>query len=495
MVWLRTIAAAAALLVAGHLAGGEARAQLLIAEPGTSGDQLMFFYDATPGRTAFLVVSNTSPDTLTLQIDWYSQDLSQRLASGFQVLTAGANVVLDPGQVQNVPGNAGLTVVTPIVSGTDTRPVVPAPLRDTDRTASSGSLVGGFTLATLSSNSAFGQNPLARVAVDAAGNRAPAGAIVDGTTIRYQRIAPDLLQIPFYFNPASGQLTNRAFFAAFEDRYGATDFTIGGVSLDVGFGLLDATGNNFANGTIPVNGVTFTDLQTLAGSTPFTSSGKALLGHDDPLPANGNLLGLMSQSLGTFAVGQGMPGYFADRGQDPRFVDNGDGTVTDKQTGLQWEQKTGAVGDPFDLSDDHNVNNQYTWTATGGPDGTVFTSFLAGLNNGATGVGNCTGNGTTQAGGFAGHCDWRLPTVTELKTIVDTTVPGCGTGTKACIDPIFGPTPFGPEGIGLTGSYWTATIAAADDSLVFAVDFEDGSTRTFKRVNIALVARAVRGGK
>ncbi len=497
MVFSRMMAAALSLLVAGHVASGEARAQLLIAEPGTSGDQLIFFYDATPGRAAFLVVSNTSPDTLTLQIDWYSQDLSQRLATGFQVLTAGANVILDPGQVQEVPGNAGLTVVTPIVSGTDTRPIVPAPLRETDPTASSGSLVGGFTLATLSSNSAFGQNPLARVAVDAAGNRAPAGAIVDGSTIRYQRIAPDLLQIPFYFNPASGQLTNRAFLAAFEDRYGATGFSIGGVSLEVGFGLIDATGNNFANGTIPVNGVTFTDLQTLAGSTLFTSSGKALLGLDDPLPENGNLLGLMSQSLGTFAVGQVMPGFFGDRGQNPRFVDNGDGTVTDRQTGLQWEQKTGVINGAPNFAEPRDVNNQYTWSATAGPDGTVFTSFLAGLNNGATGVGNCTGNGTTQAGGFAGRCDWRLPTIAELRTIVDTTVPGCGSGTAACIDPIFGPTAFGTDGInGLPGLYWSATIAAANDGVVLTVDFEDGSLDSdTPRFSTATAARAVRGGR
>ena len=136
--------------------------------------------------------------------------------------------------------------------------------------------------------------------------------------------------IPFYFNPAGGTLTNRAFVAAFEDRYAASGFSIGPVSVNLGAALLDATGNNFANGNLPVSGVAFTDLQTFAGGTPFTSSGKVLLGLNDPLPANANLLGLMSQSLGTFAVGQGMPGYFGDRGQGDRFVDNGDGTVTDR---------------------------------------------------------------------------------------------------------------------------------------------------------------------
>ena len=42
-----------------------------------------------------------------------------------------------------------------------------------------------------------------------------------------------------------------------------------------------------------------------------------------------------TQLLCTPAVKGGVP---------PRFVDNGDGTVTDNQTGLQWEKKTTTVG-------------------------------------------------------------------------------------------------------------------------------------------------------
>jgi hypothetical protein len=45
----------------------------------------------------------------------------------------------------------------------------------------------------------------------------------------------------------------------------------------------------------------------------------------------------------------------------PRFVDNGDGTVTDNQTGLQWEKKTTAVGSVANLADPHDVDNAYTW--------------------------------------------------------------------------------------------------------------------------------------
>jgi hypothetical protein len=136
----------------------------------------------------------------------------------------------------------------------------------------------------------------------------------------------------------------------------------------------------------------------------------------------------------------------------PRFVDNGDGTVTDNDTGLMWEKKTtdGSV---------HDVNKTYTWSQAGnsGPWGTVFTEFLAALNDEPT---------HNPAHCFAGYCDWRLPKVNEdcmgwtgttwdywhcydkvkeLESILYSTP--C---TKSpCIDDIFGPT--------REGWYWSFT--------------------------------------
>jgi hypothetical protein len=62
-----------------------------------------------------------------------------------------------------------------------------------------------------------------------------------------------------------------------------------------------------------------------------------------------------------------------------RFIDNGDGTVTDVDTGLQWEQKNASdtVEDP---SNPHDVDNRYLWSAPSDTSfsrsGTVFTDFL-----------------------------------------------------------------------------------------------------------------------
>ncbi len=402
------------------------------------------------------MVSNFSPTALTVEIAWYPQDLTQRLATQFQALPSGGNVVLDTSQVQNVNGNAGLAVVTPVMSAADARPVVP-PLRNDDRpTASSGALAGGFTLADFSTNSAFGQNPLARVAVDAAGQRAAAGALVDGTAIRYQQIQPAALVVPFYFNPGGGTaLTNRAILALFQDLYTANRFDIGPRSLTLTAAFLDAAGNAVGQGSLPVSGVAFTDVQSLAGPTPLTSSGKIRFTSDTPLTgANANLLGLMSQSLGTFAVGQGLPGYFA---KQDRFVDNGDGTITDRQTHLQWEKKEANVFGAL-----HDVDNKYTWSAAGGgtlPNGTLFTEFLGMLNN-------CTSSdGKTDANaGFAGHCDWRLPTIGELQTLLL----GPFECANPCIDPIFDPTAVN------SNLYWSASTTVRDSTDVWGINFKNG---------------------
>jgi len=169
----------------------------------------------------------------------------------------------------------------------------------------------------------------------------------------------------------------------------------------------------------------------------------------------------------------------ARAGTSCRYLDNGDGTVSDLNTGLMWEEKTGTAGGSPDATDVHNVNNTYTWSSSGeAPDGTAFTTFLYGLNGGTS------SNGVSTSGCFAGHCDWRLPIIEELAGIVDLSATGCGSGSP-CIDPTFGPTQ--------SYAYWSATTEAGYPGYAWYVFFGHGNVGYNVKPNDFYV-RAVRSG-
>ncbi|HSP96523.1 MAG TPA: DUF1566 domain-containing protein, partial [Candidatus Dormibacteraeota bacterium] len=143
-----------------------------------------------------------------------------------------------------------------------------------------------------------------------------------------------------------------------------------------------------------------------------------------------------------------------------RFVDNRDGTVTDQKTGLAWEQKDALDGSP-NPSDPHDADNLYAWSSSGSaPDGTLFTSFLFGLNAGTS------PDGLATSGCFTGHCDWRLPTSEELAGIVNETLGTCAGGEGPCIDPALGPMQ--------ADGYWSATTFSRNASRAWLVDFSSG---------------------
>jgi hypothetical protein len=167
-----------------------------------------------------------------------------------------------------------------------------------------------------------------------------------------------------------------------------------------------------------------------------------------------------------------------------RFTDNGDGTVTDAETGLTWEKKgrlddvpvacTGAGVCP----DPHDADNQYTYSADNplGPPGTAHTVFLAQLNAG---------------GGFAGHTDWRLPTLAELQSLADY-ADAIAPVTAAAFDAGCSPS---CTGIGCSctaaAPYWTDDLVPSVSGNAWLVEFGDGSVLNDTR-DTDYAARAVR---
>jgi len=173
----------------------------------------------------------------------------------------------------------------------------------------------------------------------------------------------------------------------------------------------------------------------------------------------------------------------ASKGVSCRYVDNGDGTVSDLDTLLQWEKKDDNGGI-------HDKDALYTWSSrlNGEFDGTAISVLVQHLSF------NCqtaSGNGATVIlRGFAGYCDWRLPSVAELKSLVDLSAPGCGGGSP-CIDGVFNN---GTDGFTQPANYWSSSSTFNSALPAWFVHFASG-VAGYTNKTLPLYARAVRGGR
>ena len=165
-------------------------------------------------------------------------------------------------------------------------------------------------------------------------------------------------------------------------------------------------------------------------------------------------------------AGTGQDGEFQN-GLDRAYVDNGDGTVTDTNTGLMWEK----------LSRDGSIHDKellYTWAQ-------AFAVKVAGLN----------------ALAFAGYTDWRVPNVNELYSLAKldqyspavsspafhwNCVVGCTVLTCSCT-------------YTQLAVYWTSTSEQQyPGAAAWVVGFHDGTVFRRDKVHTPAHVRAVRGG-
>jgi hypothetical protein len=152
------------------------------------------------------------------------------------------------------------------------------------------------------------------------------------------------------------------------------------------------------------------------------------------------------------------------------YVDNGDGTITDLNTGLMWEKKSGDGGL-------HDKGNRYHWSGNR-PEDTIW-DWLDDVN----------AEGGT---GFAGYNDWRIPNVKELQSIIDYE------RFIFSVDPVFN-TGCAPPCTVTTCSctasarYWSATSSAEYRHYAWIVSFYSGWAHIAAKSNVFRV-RAVRGG-
>jgi hypothetical protein len=145
------------------------------------------------------------------------------------------------------------------------------------------------------------------------------------------------------------------------------------------------------------------------------------------------------------------------KGNQPAFKDNGDGTITDLNTGLIW-QKTPP-------------NQTYHWQQA--------------MNYADTLV-------------LAGKSDWRLPTIKELLSIADFN--GSSRTKTPYIDTeyfdYYDPQEFG-QNRPIDGQYWSSTKSVAttmrNDQSSFGFNFTDGRIKAYPRERLNGFVRCVRG--
>ena len=138
-------------------------------------------------------------------------------------------------------------------------------------------------------------------------------------------------------------------------------------------------------------------------------------------------------------------------GPDPSYTDNGDGTITDNNTGLMWQQDMGAK-----ISYADATSKADTLT-------------------------------------LGDYTDWRVPTIKELYSLILFTGRVSGeTAVSMFIDTNYFTQPIGDTGIGereIDAQTWSATeyvgLTMVDDETVFGVNFVDGRIKGYPKVKAA----------
>jgi hypothetical protein len=270
--------------------------QLPLETPESVGDQLIYYYDARADFTTFITLRNGSDSELTLSLLFYGPTFSTPFSKAV-TLAGGALTIIDVGSLRGagLPAQPGVAIATPVnLAG---------------QAISTGALTGNFTVANLLTGSAFGANAAARSAFDSQLNTPPHGTPLGPQTAVLETIRPRTALLAAYYDPSSlapvSSSGNQLIFINFQDTYEPTySATIGSTTWNVR--ATRANGAGIADGTFTANGVTVSDLASVAGPGVNGAAGSILFLAESDTPTLNRLV-YFAESLGTFGTGYLLP--------------------------------------------------------------------------------------------------------------------------------------------------------------------------------------------
>jgi hypothetical protein len=266
--------------------------------PGSQGDQLIFYYDARAGFTSFLTVRKVLPGETNVSIVFYGPTFSTPFTRTISIGEGNVRVI-DVGALREdgLPSQQGIAFAHVVDGG---EPVT------------SFALTGNFTVANLATGSAWGGPALAREARNTADDSFPSlGTEIDGSTVAFQTIQPQGLELAGYYNPETlapvESRGNQVIFVSFEDVPGETfGATVGSTMWNVFATRSD--GDVVADSEFTANGVTETDLVSLLGDDANGSAGGVRFTTFGFTPGTSRLI-FFAEALGTFGTGYLLPTF------------------------------------------------------------------------------------------------------------------------------------------------------------------------------------------
>jgi len=149
--------------------------------------------------------------------------------------------------------------------------------------------------------------------------------------------------------------------------------------------------------------------------------------------------------------GAGQDGSYKLLNPELSYIDNGNGTVTDKYTGLMWKK----CSEPLQTTNCSGTPGTYTW---------------------ANAISQCE-NLT-----YAGYSDWRLPNMKELFSLIK-----YQGSSGPYIDTSYFPNT-------VNSAYWTSTTYASNTTSAMNVNFNYGNVNYNDKTTILNYVRCVRAG-